>query len=380
MKTKVVITVILLSTTIAYTQTNFWGDAASYGQPAQQTYTYIPLPFDYLRQAGAVMQARNEQNKKYIDYLFNWVYELKTKTNDKQFLYAMDGYKQRLIFLNSQDLTNSGDQLRKIEMEIKEEIDSYNTRMKELPIKLWKSASENLIHTKYAEAIDDFTELISVDSDNSHVYLYRGYAYMNQGNYTSAIRDLNKSIEMKDNNPIAYSTRGWIKYYQKDYMGALADFNQQIELDPSATAYCNRGSAKAKLNDSYGAMEDYNKAILLEPSYSMAYNNRGWEKYKLKKYFEALKDLDKALELDPTNAVAYDSRQETKFALNDLKGCIEDCDEAIDINPNLSNSYFYRGRAYYKLGNKSKACEDWSKAGELGKSEAYDFIKKYCNN
>ena len=110
----------------------------------------------------------------------------------------------------------------------------------------------------------------------------------------------------------------------------------------------------------------------------MAYNNRGWAKYELKKYSEALNDLDKAIELDSKNWAAWDSRAEVKFALNDLKGCISDCNMAISLNPKVANSFFYRGRAYYKIGNKTKACEDWSLAGESGRSEAYEYITKYC--
>ncbi len=91
-----------------------------------------------------------------------------------------------------------------------------------------------------------------------------------------------------------------------------------------------------------------------------------------------MSDLNKAIELDHTNWVAFDSRQETKFALNEIEGCISDCNEAIALNPKLANSYFFRGRALYKKGKMLPACEDWSKAGELGKKEAYEYISKYC--
>ena len=41
------------------------------------------------------------------------------------------------------------------------------------------------------------------------------------------------------------------------------------------------------------------------------------------------------------------------------------------------NSFYYRGLAKLMLKD-SGGCEDLSKAGELGKMEAYDAIKKYC--
>lgn len=153
-----------------------------------------------------------------------------------------------------------------------------------------------------------------------------------------------------------------------------------IEINPNDYyGYFERARSKSELGDFNGSILDNTKAIELKPDYSMAYNNRGWGKFELKKYSEALLDLNQSLLLDNNNWIAFDSRQETKFALNDLKGCIEDCNSAITINPNCANSYFFRGRAYYKSGNKVKACEDWSKAGELGKTEAYEYITKYCN-
>jgi hypothetical protein len=42
-------------------------------------------------------------------------------------------------------------------------------------------------------------------------------------------------------------------------------------------------------------------------------------------------------------------------------------------------AYFNRGTSNYYLGNKKQACIDWSKAGELGFTDAYDLIKKFCN-
>ncbi len=82
--------------------------------------------------------------------------------------------------------------------------------------------------------------------------------------------------------------------------------------------------------------------------------------------------------MDSTDYVALDTRGELKLNLNDIKGCIKDFDNAIKLNPKLSNCFFLRGRANLKLQNKTKALEDLSKAGELGKKEAYEYISKYC--
>lgn len=342
---------------------------------------YVSPDFDVLMKMGATLRARFEENKDYRDKIIDWVFSLKAETSDKDFLNAMDKYYKQLRDMDGQDFARLGEQLDIIKQNIKEEIDKCNTRAKEAPTKLWESGNENMRNRNYSQAIQDYTKLIELRPDFADVYRNRGLAYQNQRNFSLSLNDLNKFIELKSDVSFAYETRGWTKYYLKDFMGAIADFNKQIELDPnSPDAYYNRGSVKSELNDEYGVISDYSKAIELKPDFSMAWNNRGWSKFGLKKYSEALQDLNKSIELDPSNWVAFDSRQETKFALDDLKGCIEDCTRAISLNPNISNSYFFRGRAYYKQNNKIKACEDWSNAGELGKSEAYEYITKYCNN
>ncbi len=341
---------------------------------------YIEPDWDFLIKAGATMQARYDQNKDYRDKLIDWIFALKKENYDNEFLSAMDRYYKELRNMDGQNFIILGDKLDFIKQNIKEEIDKFNTRAKEAPKKLWDSGNENMKNMNYTQAIIDFTNLIRLSPDFDYVYRNRGMSYQYLGKYSQALTDLNKYIEMKNDDPLAYSSRGWIKNNLNDNMGALADFNKQIELEPnSAYAYYNRGFIKSELHDEYGAIKDYTKAIELKPDFSTAWNNRGWSKYVLKQYYEALKDFNKAIEVDPSDWAAYDSRQEVKFMLNDFKGCIEDCNKAISLNPKVENSYFYRGRAYYKLGNKTKACEDWSLAGELGKSEAYDFIKKYCN-
>lgn len=344
---------------------------------------YVPENLDAQQAYFDRLQKTNDDNLKQVNFLIDWIIDSKSKTNDQSFITALTKYYEQLKYILAQQelqLSETTYKIQQINLGLKDEVDQYNMRQKDLPQKLWDSGKENFKNKKYYEAIKDFTSLVSEQPSFAGAYLDRGLSYFYLGNFEMAIIDFNKFIEMDPTYSIAYSSRGWSKYYQKNYFGALTDFNKQIELEPNSfEAYYNRGSVKSELGDKNGAIADYTKAIELKSNFSMAYNNRGWAKFQLKKYSEALIDLNKAIEYGATNWVAYDSRQETKFALNDFKGCIDDCNKAIELNPKASNSYFIRGRAYYKQGNKTKACEDWSKAGELGQVEAYVFIQKYCN-
>jgi tetratricopeptide (TPR) repeat protein len=357
--------------------------AQRYFQPSSTQYQsqFAPLDLNLMHKILKDKEAEFDQNQNYLYELEKWVIDLKAQTNDNGLIAGLDYYLKKLKSYESADLAMYRSELKQIEVGVLEEISKYNKKIEEAPTYLWNEGNDYFDKKKYALAISDYSELIKLQPNFAYSYFRRGLSYYYIGNSSLALTDLNKFIEFVNDEPAAFEKRGWIYYYQKNYMKSLLDFNKQIELLPNyAIAYYNRGSAKSELNDNIGAIADYTKAIELQSDFSMAYNNRGWEKFKLKKYQEALKDLDKSIELDPENFVAFDSRQETKFNLNDFKGCIEDCNFALALNPKHSNSYFYRGRAFYKQGNKLKACEDWSKAGENGLSEAYDYITKYCNN
>ena len=48
------------------------------------------------------------------------------------------------------------------------------------------------------------------------------------------------------------------------------------------------------------------------------------------------------------------------------------------LKPDDATAYYIRGSAKYILEDMIGACLDWSKAGELGYSDAYTSIKDYC--
>lgn len=170
-------------------------------------------------------------------------------------------------------------------------------------------------------------------------------------------------------------------YFSKgNAKSGLKIYSKAIELEPKdMMGYFYRGMVKYDLNDYNGAIADYNTAIKIDAGFSMAYGNRGWSKLKLSLFSEAIVDLNKAIELDGKNCYAFDGRAEAKYNLNDFQGCIKDSEMALSINLEMPNSYYLIGMSYFKLGKMDAACQNWNKAKESGKTEAVDFILKYCN-
>jgi len=77
-------------------------------------------------------------------------------------------------------------------------------------------------------------------------------------------------------------------------------------------------------------------------------------------------------------AQEYFDRGITKFNLENFAEAIVDFTKAIEIDPKYAIAYVFRGRLKITLGQKESACLDFRKAGELGRADAWEDIKKYC--
>jgi len=179
------------------------------------------------------------------------------------------------------------------------------------------------------------------------------------------------------------------EYYKEE----IGKYTKIIESEPkNARAYLNRANSKEELKDHVGAISDYTKVIELESVYeseidkgwyikgqliTSAYNNRGTIKYSIKDYTEAIADYNKVIEINPNDGLTYFNRGNAKSDLKDYRGAIADYTKTIYIN-GFPKAYLTRGLAKIKIGQKDSGCLDLSKAGELGISEAYEVIKKYC--
>ena len=82
---------------------------------------------------------------------------------------------------------------------------------------------------------------------------------------------------------------------------------------------------------------------------------------------------------DPNYIDVLFNKGESYRSLNEHKKAIQDFNLAIELNPKSSDAYLYRGMSKIDLGDKEGGCLDYSKAGELGNTNAYNLIKRNCN-
>lgn len=179
-------------------------------------------------------QKKWNDNKSYRDNLVNWIFDLKSKTSEKEFINAMDECYNQLRNMDNADFSAIGNDLDKIKFRVSEEIDKYNKRVEENNKKaqiqkLYNNGIENLHNKEYNTAILNFTQYLEQKPDGIGAYYYRGMIYQITHDYSKSVNDLSKYIEAVNNDANAFGLRGWSKYYLKDYQGALSDLINMLQ-------------------------------------------------------------------------------------------------------------------------------------------------------
>lgn len=222
----------------------------------------------------------------------------------------------------------------------------------------------------------------------------RGLERMEQNNFTLAEIDFSMVIQLNPENEIAFYNRGYCRLRAANYPGAVEDFTRSIEIDhTNYDAFFNRGNAlKFIADDIKGrenlesarrvylqALEDLNFALAHERKDPRYLRARARIKMGLDDIRGAIKDLDQAIKITKgdTPAYLYD-RAEAFLELKDFYEALDDIDRLIELNPRNPEGYMFRAAVKEQVGDQSGACLDWSRAGELGKIEAYEFIRERC--
>jgi len=88
---------------------------------------------------------------------------------------------------------------------------------------------------KYEEAVNKYTECISLDETNKRfhaiIYTNRATALVKQNKEEEALKDLNKAIECNNKYPQAFYKRGDVNEKLENFDDAIRDFHSAQELD-----------------------------------------------------------------------------------------------------------------------------------------------------
>ena len=266
------------------------------------------------------------------------------------------------------------------------------------PAKDFLLAIENKqnIPNPFLGATSETTSTSNTQQNNSNDFLEKIQQYYKSKDYDkvlSLLEPLEKSIDIgkiQDKNTIwwVYSMKAGSNFKLKNWSEVVRDASNAInnsENNEIAWLYFMRAMSKTELKDYYGAnfdfdflIDNYSKLNYKENSIATLLNNKAYNLVLLKDYNSAKPIIDRAVGLDGNKGYIWDTKGELEYYLGNYDESVKAMTKSINITP-LGNSFLYRGLSYLKLKNKNEGCRDLSKAGEMGESKAYEFIKSFCN-
>ncbi len=178
---------------------------------------------------------------------------------------------------------------------------------------------------QYKQAIDDYSQAISLNLKNPQAYGHRALAYSCLGQHRKELDDLTKAIHLDPKCVEFLNNRGCCFDELGQYQQALDDYNKCIALHSKiALVFCNRANDYGRLGQYQKAIDDSNNAITLDPSDAASYDTRGFAYKRLGQYQRAFVDFSKAITIDPHFSLAFAHRALADEKLGKLELAIKD--------------------------------------------------------
>jgi tetratricopeptide (TPR) repeat protein len=197
--------------------------------------------------------------------------------------------------------------------------------------------------------------------------------------YNENIRVLDQTIQGGKKNSDAYFSRAILYELLKNYNQAIDDYDRAIKMDGrNVLAYFSRANTMIKRVDFIRM-----PGLLPEPTTLILNGTKADadapKEEKILDYEDIIKDYESILYMNPRFIFAWFNMANTKVKKKDYLGAINDYSKAIELEPDFAEAYFNRGLTRIFLDDMDGGSLDLSKAGELGLTEAYNVIKRYCN-
>lgn len=118
---------------------------------------------------------------------------------------------------------------------------------------------------EYQNAIDDYTNAIACDPDNSGFYASRAVVYMHAGDWQRGIEDCNKAITMNPNDAAIFKIRAVCLAALKQHDDSLSDLDKLVSLHPTVDTHRLRGRQRLMVRDYAGSLEDFDYVLQADP-------------------------------------------------------------------------------------------------------------------
>ena len=178
---------------------------------------------------------------------------------------------------------------------------------------------------------------------------------------------------------------------RKLYSTALEEYDDAVEKASSEGAkdrysefykafyLMNRGALRAEMIDFIATIQNNVQTLTMDDQGTTRarVSDRVDQSYD---YSEAIEDMQEALTIAPDIPYIHFNLGNLYCLSSQLLLSIDSYGKAIEAYPAMGDAYYNRGLVLIYLKDKEKGCIDLSRAGELGVSDAYSVIARYCEN
>lgn len=252
---------------------------------------------------------------------------------------------------------------------------------------LKEKGNQALAAEKFDDAIQAYTEAITLDPKNHVLYSNRSAAYAKAGKYESALEDANKTIEINPNWAKGYSRKGSALSYMQKYVEAFEVYQKGLQLDPGNAAL---QQGQAEIRNAVLAQLMKGQPMDVDPTPSApkaqtpppkkeeqpkedenlpenvkkarASKDLGNAAYKKKDFASALTHYNEAIAHDPTDITYYNNIAAVYFEQKQYDECIKQCEKGIEVGRENRADFKLISKALSRIGNAYRKLEQWKLA------------------
>ncbi len=260
----------------------------------------------------------------------------------------------------------------------------------------------------YIDAVDYFTNAITIDSIFSKAYLSRAKCYegsdyelacadylkafeLDSSDFTPlyllatlqsksdeklAKQTYNTIISLNDTEYMAFSQLGIIAFLAKDYHQAEQLFTQSLAINTNPYTLNDRGSCYRKLEQFDIAIQDYLAAITLNTDLAFVYNNLASVYVIQGDNKQAFRYYDLAIKKDPYYALAYNNKASLLLKNKEYQKAESAIEKALVANTEYAPAFNNRGVLNHQYKKYQQAIADFDNAIRLDDNYAKAYLNR----
>ena len=229
----------------------------------------------------------------------------------------------------------------------------------------------------HLDALDMIQDGLSGEADRAALLAARGAVFHAMGSYQNAIQAFSQAISLTRMDALPFHGRARAYMALGKFSDAVPDLKRSIDLQPE------RLETLLELSEAYRSAGDYDQAVQVIEDYAAYFPDRaeahfyhGQILYESGSYLKALVPFNRCLELESNDPRFYAARGLTYLATSTYRYAINDFGMALDLDPKNHEVWFQKGMARWHASEREGAIADWERAARLGSGTAVQKLEE----